>query len=64
MFIDWPKVAERYDGIIIAPYQWSRRLDGPMWYYGWDCASGCVWRARAVLELKSMEELCQQPLSA
>lgn len=40
--IDWPAVAAEYGGIIIAPYQWERRLD-LMWYYGWDCASGCVW---------------------
>lgn len=39
--IDWPRVAETYDGIVIAPYQWSRRLDGDArWYYGWDCAAG------------------------
>lgn len=43
-YIDWPRVAERYQGIIIAPYQWERRLDGStFWYYGWDCASGVVW---------------------
>jgi len=41
-FIDWPKVAEKYDGILITPYQWSQRMD-VMWYYSWDCASACVW---------------------
>lgn len=48
--IDWPMVAERYDGIIITPYIWDRRLDGEAsnWYYGWDCASGCIWRPRAI----------------
>jgi hypothetical protein len=40
--IDWGRVAEQYHGIVIAPYQWSLRLD-LMWYYGWDCASGCIW---------------------
>jgi hypothetical protein len=40
--IDWARVALNYGGIIIAPYQWSLRLD-LMWYYGWDCASGCIW---------------------
>ena len=45
--IDWRKVADRFDGIEIAPYQWRRRLEpGWLWYYGWDCASGCVWRPR------------------
>jgi hypothetical protein len=42
MWIDWKRVAARYSGIICTPYLWSRRL-GPMWYYGWDCASGCIW---------------------
>lgn len=42
--VDWPIIATRWQGIIITPYQWSRSLDGPArWYYGWDCASGCVW---------------------
>jgi len=40
--IDWEAVARDYAGIIIAPYQWGCRLD-LMWYYGWDCASGCIW---------------------
>jgi hypothetical protein len=40
--IAWSRVAERYQGIIIAPYQWSARMD-LMWYYTWDCASGCIW---------------------
>lgn len=43
-FVDWMKVAGEHDGIIIAPYQWSKRLDPAcMWYYGWDCASACIW---------------------
>lgn len=46
--IDWRKVATDYDGIIIAPYQWSMRLGGPFWYYGWDCASGCIWNLDAI----------------
>lgn len=48
--IDWPSVAAEYDGIEIAPYLWARRLEGDCsrWYYGWDCASGCIWRPRGV----------------
>lgn len=47
--IDWAQIAECYQGIIIAPYIWSRRLDGgAFWYYGWDCASGCIWDASAI----------------
>lgn len=48
--VDWPEVARRYDGIVIAPYVWERRLDGDAgWYYGWDCASGCVWNTDILL---------------
>jgi hypothetical protein len=43
--IDWVRVSEEYDGLEIAPYIWSRRLEF-MWYYGWDCASGVIWRPR------------------
>lgn len=42
--IQWDKIAEKYQGIIITPYQWGRRLTlKTSWYYGWDCASGCIW---------------------
>lgn len=51
--IDVRKLAKRYDGIIIAPYSWKFRLD-LMWYYSWDCASGCIWKARAVAELRQL----------
>jgi hypothetical protein len=44
---DWRKVAERWQGIVICPYQWSRRHT-LMWYYSWDCASGCFWDASAI----------------
>lgn len=45
-------IGARYDGIVITPYVWSMRLDrSAFWYYGWDCASGCIWNASAVAEL-------------
>lgn len=49
-YINWAKVAQDFDGIEIAPYQWNRRLEGPPhhWYYSWDCASGCIWRPNGV----------------
>lgn len=47
MEIAWHEVAELYDGLIIAPYQWTRRMD-LMWYYSWDCASGCIWNVNAI----------------
>lgn len=54
--IDWPRVAEQFQGIVIAPYQWAHRLDGRCspWYYSWDCASGCIWDADAVAELRPL----------
>lgn len=43
-YVDWRTVSMRYAGIIIAPYQWQRRLSLTVnWYYPWDCASACVW---------------------
>lgn len=45
LYPDWREVAAEYDGIEIAPYQWPRRLR-LLWYYAWDCASGCIWRPR------------------
>jgi len=50
--IDWSRVAKRWQGIIIAPYLWSHRLEGPFWYYGWDCASGCIWDPSAIASIK------------
>lgn len=51
--IDWQRVRTLWDGLIIAPYQWERRLD-LMWYYGWDCASGVIWNLGAIAEVKSL----------
>jgi hypothetical protein len=45
--IDWPRVARRYWGVEICPYQTGRRMSLD-WYYPWDVASGCVWDMRAV----------------
>jgi hypothetical protein len=53
-FINWSVVAKDYDGIIIAPYQWSRRSMGPMWYYGWDCASGCIWSTDVITSFEAV----------
>ncbi len=47
--VDWTRVARRHSGIVIAPYQWTLRLDGvESWYYTWDCASACIWDLSAV----------------
>jgi hypothetical protein len=48
-YIPWEVVATKYQGIIIAPYQWGCRMhEETRWYYGWDCASGCIWSAEAI----------------
>lgn len=46
-YIDWTPVCRAYQGIVISPYFWSRRM-GPMWYYSWGCASGVIWDADAI----------------
>jgi hypothetical protein len=50
--IDWDRVKEQYDGLIISPYVWSQRLE-LMWYYSWDCASGCIWNPD-IVKIKSV----------
>lgn len=56
--IDWDRVASRYDGIVIAPYCWQRRMTPhTFWYYGWDCASGCIWNPAAIASLESLEQV-------
>ena len=51
-YLDWPKLASKYAGLEIAPYLWSKRLNGGLWYYGWDCASGCIWDKAAIQNVR------------
>jgi hypothetical protein len=54
--IDWPTIRAKWRGLIIAPYCWERRLERhTSWYYGWDCASGVIWDAKAVKELRAID---------
>lgn len=57
--IDWARVASLYDGIIIAPYQWSRRYT-LSWYYGWDCADELAW-ANDLFRDEAADELEANP---
>jgi hypothetical protein len=41
-YIMWEEVAEKHSGIIISPYSRARSLTY-LWYYGWNCAGGCIW---------------------
>lgn len=52
-YINWSRVATRFPGIVIAPYNWNCRLrHETFWYYGWDCASGCIWDKRAIKSIR------------
>lgn len=55
IYIRWEDVAKAYQGIIIAPYQWSYRME-ENWYYGWDCASGCIWDVSAIAGVEPYEQ--------
>ncbi len=53
MFLDWLRVRNEYTGILITPYQYSLRLHtSTAWYYGWDCASACVWDLSILKEVE------------
>jgi hypothetical protein len=55
--IRWDLVAQKYDGIVIAPYNWPCRHNRKtIWYYGWDCASGCIWDARAIAAIRALAD--------
>jgi len=58
-YIDWKRVKNIYDGIIISPYQWELRLSSDSsWYYTWDFASGCIWNLEKVsLKLESVIDI-------
>jgi hypothetical protein len=54
--LNWAAVAEQYQGILITPYQWGRRLSlQGGWYHGWDCASGCIWDSEAIAGFLAVE---------
>lgn len=54
--INWHAAAERWSGIEIVPYRQSWHLRCEMaWYYGWDCASGCIWDMNALLSFREVE---------
>lgn len=55
--LQWDEVKEKYQGIIIAPYQWDCRLSlESCWYYGWDCASGCIWDIDCIKSFNYIEQ--------
>ena len=53
---DWYRVALDYQGLIIAPYIWEMRMsEEVLWYYTWDCASGCIWDPAAIESVTVLE---------
>jgi hypothetical protein len=51
--IDWRRVAASFQGIIIAPHVCEAHFDfAVLWYYCWDCASGCIWDPCAIASIE------------
>lgn len=51
-YVEWELLTQHFAGILIAPYQWSRRLHfKTSWYYTWDCASACIWDLSVVRQV-------------
>lgn len=51
--IDWKKVSKDYAGIEIPIYLHNMRLS-VFWYYGWDCASGCIWDTSIIKKINKL----------
>lgn len=52
--VPWDRIAQEWKGILITPYQWECRRD-TIWYYGWDCASGCIWDVTAIESVERID---------
>ena len=55
-YIDWRRVASRYDGFIVSPYQDGaslKTING--WYRYWPWGVGCVWKKSAILNIRLLE---------
>ncbi len=46
-YIMWEDVAEKHSGIVIHPFSRSRSRKY-LWYYGWNCAGGCIWNLNVI----------------
>lgn len=47
--IDWAKVSEKYQGILVKPFHSvDLREPGFFWYRTFDCCGGCVWDLDAI----------------
>lgn len=62
-YIKWSEVADKYKGILISPYIWSRRLaEHTFWYYGWDCASGAIWDVTAIKDVRLIDVRAEEEI--
>lgn len=68
--INWLRVKEKHDGIIISPYRWDCRLSNDAWYYPWDCSSGCIWsldkvslKLDSIIDVEALKESLQEESS-
>lgn len=57
--LNMPLLSSNYHGLEISQYFSSKRLSS-FWYYGWDCASGCIWNTASILEMKLFAEFDEQ----
>lgn len=57
--IDWRSVARQHKGILISPYRHDLRFD-LLWYYGWDCASACIWEPDCLTPIPAAAEAHHQ----
>lgn len=54
--IKWLQLMNEYQGIVISPYSSKCRLHPKtIWYYGWDCASGCIWDLESIESFSIIE---------
>jgi hypothetical protein len=52
-YIDWRRVTEIYDGILVERYFDIDDHDPDCsWFSSWSCASGCIWRSRAIARIE------------
>jgi hypothetical protein len=57
LYLPWATIRQQYDGLIITPYIWKRRLSHHCnWYYGWDVAGGCIWHPTAIRSITLREQ--------
>jgi len=52
--IYWRRVANQYNGIEIRFMPWAVHRDS-VWYWHWDCSSGCIWDNKAISKIRLLK---------